>query len=102
MFLGEPVLGVKTTTSNLDVLATLGRLCLQLLRFLEENTYLRKAINEKSRVTNSWWIAKWKYTFDSYGLSGTDKLGPDANRAWFGLWGLPDFSGQHILPCKKE
>ena len=47
---------------------------LQRLQFLEDNTYLRKAISEEIRVTNSGWIANLKYTFDSYGLSGPDKL----------------------------
>ena len=42
---------------------------LQRLPFLEENTYLRKAINEEVKITNSGWIAYLKYILDSYGLS---------------------------------
>ena len=41
---------------------------LQRLPFLEENTYLRKAINEEIKITNSWWIANLKYILDSYRL----------------------------------
>ena len=69
------------TTSNIKVLAKLGRLpfkiyietqmfkFLQRLLFFEENTYLRKAINEEIKITNLGWIANLKYILDSYGLS---------------------------------
>ena len=42
---------------------------LQRLLFLEENTYLRKAINEEIEITNSGWIANLKDILDSDGLS---------------------------------
>ena len=42
---------------------------LQRLPFLEENSYLRKVINEEIKITNSGWIDNLKYILDSYGLS---------------------------------
>ena len=42
---------------------------LQRLPLLEENTYLRKAINEEIKIKNSGWIANLKYLLDLYGLS---------------------------------
>ena len=66
--------------SNIQILAELGRLpfkiyietqmfkYLQRLHFLEENRYLRKAINEKLKITNSGLIANLKGILDSYGL----------------------------------
>ena len=42
---------------------------LQRLPFLEENLYLRKAINEEIKIINSGWISSLKYILDSYGLS---------------------------------
>ena len=58
--------------SNIQILAELGRLpfkiYLQRLHFLEENTYLRKTINEKLKITNSGLIANLKSILDSYGL----------------------------------
>ena len=42
---------------------------LERLLFLEENTYLRKAINEEINMTISGWIASFKYALDSYDLS---------------------------------
>ena len=58
--------------SNIQILAELGRLpfkiYLQCLHFLEENTYLRKTINEKLKITNSGLIANLKGILDSYGL----------------------------------
>ena len=81
MSLCKQVLGVMKTTSNIKVLAKLGRLpfkiyietqmfkFLQRLLFFEENTYLRKAINEEIKITNLGWIANLKYILDSYGLS---------------------------------
>ena len=42
---------------------------LQRLPFLEENTDLRKAINQELKITNWGWIANLKYILDSYGLS---------------------------------
>ena len=75
----KQVLGVSETTSNTKVLAELGRLpfkiyietqifkYLQRLPFLEEDTFLRKAINEEIKI-NSGRIANLKYILDSYGL----------------------------------
>lgn len=72
----KQIIGVTKTTSNKNVLAELCRFLfkiyietqmfkyLQRFRFLEEITYLRKAINE-----GSGWIASLKYILDSYGLS---------------------------------
>ena len=62
MSLCKHVLGVRKTTSNIKVLAELGRLpfkiytetqmfkYLQRLLFLEGNTYLSKAINKEIKV----------------------------------------------------
>ena len=58
--------------SNIQILAELGRLPFKIywqrLHFLEENTYLRKTINEKLKITNSGLIANLKGILDSYGL----------------------------------
>ena len=42
---------------------------LQRLPFLEENAYLRKAINKEIKITNSGQIANLKYILGSYELS---------------------------------
>ena len=64
MSLCKQELGARKTTSNTQVLPTLGKLLfeicietqmfkyLQLLPFLEKNTYLRKVINEEIKITN--------------------------------------------------
>ena len=43
--------------------------CLQRLPFFEENTYLRKAINEEIKIAISRCIANLKHIVDSYRLS---------------------------------
>ena len=75
------VLGARKKSSNMKVLAELGRLpftiyiethmfkYLQRLLFLEENSHLLTTINEESKITNSGWIANLEYILDSYGLS---------------------------------
>ena len=72
----KQIIGVTKTTSNKNVLAELCRLLFKVyietqmfkyserFRFLEENTYLRKVINEDSGR-----IANLKYILYSYGLS---------------------------------
>ena len=72
---------VRKTTCNIKVVVHLGRPLfkiyietqmfkyLQCLLFLEENTYLRKAINEEIKITNLERITNLKYISDSYGLS---------------------------------
>ena len=63
MSLCKQELGARKTTSNIQVLPTLVKLLfkicietqmfkyLQLLPFLEKNTYLRKSINEEIKIT---------------------------------------------------
>ena len=77
----KQVLGVRETTSNRKVLAKRLRFpfkiyietqmfkYIQRFPFLEENTYLHKAINEEIQITNSGWMANLKYILDSYRLS---------------------------------
>ena len=76
MSLCKQIIGVTKTTSNKNVLAELCRLLFKIyvetqmfkysqhFRFLEENTYLRKVINEDSGR-----MANLKYILYSYGLS---------------------------------
>ena len=77
MSLCKQELGARKTTSNTQVLPTLGKLLfeicietqmfksLQLLPFLEKNTYLRKVINEEIKITNWGWIANFKFGLNS-------------------------------------
>ena len=98
-----------------EILAELGRLpfkifiekklfkYLQGYSFLEGNTYLQKAINQETKITNSGWIANLKYIIDSYGLSNLminilkvvegDKVRKTANHKFFII---------NIISFKKE
>ena len=93
MSLCKHVLGVRKTTSNIKVLAELGRLPFKIyiktqmfkyftftLRFKYLTFFfrrehkaikssLRKAINEEIKITKSGWIVNLKYVLDSCGLS---------------------------------
>ena len=93
MSLCKHVLGVRKTTSNIKVLAELGRLPFKIyiqtqvfkyftftLRFKYLTFFfkrehkaikpsLRKAINEEIKITKSGWIVNLKYLLDSCGLS---------------------------------
>ena len=75
MSLCKQALGVRKRTSNIKVLAELGRLpfqiyietqmfkYLQRLPFLEENTYLRNTINEEIKIINSGLITNLLTTY---------------------------------------
>ena len=100
---------------QLEILAELGRLpfkifiekklfkYLQGYSFLEGNSYLKKAINQETKTTNSGWIANLKYIIDSYGLSNLminilkvvegDKVRKTANHKFFII---------NIISFKKE
>ena len=76
---------------------------LQRYSFLEGNSYLKKAINQETKTTNSGWIANLKYIIDSYGLSNLminilkvvegDKVRKTANHKFFII---------NIISFKKE
>ena len=73
--------------------------CLQRLPFLEENTYLRKTINEEIKIAISRCIANLKYIVDSYRLSNVMK---NNLKVVEGNMSTKDYKNEHFFPKRAK